>query len=91
MHLPYFCEMVSYCNKHLERSNLLRRWNLHLTGITPTICHLKLVSDVMLCKDRSKKLKIVSFGCRECMLKLLRFGSFLRSFLLASMASNVYN
>jgi hypothetical protein len=55
------------------------------------ICHLKFVTNVVLCKDSSKELEIVGFGCAECVGKLLCFGVFLGGFLLVSMASNVHN
>ena len=53
------------------------------------ICHLKLVSDVMFCKDCGKELKIIRSSGAEGVRKLLCFCFFFGSFLLASVASNV--
>lgn len=44
----------------------------------------------MFCKDSGKELKIIGSSCAEGVRKLLRFGVFLGSFLLASVASNVH-
>jgi hypothetical protein len=47
----------------------------------------------MFCKDSSKELEIVGFGCRECVCKLLRLRVFFGGFLFVSMAagSTVHN
>jgi hypothetical protein len=55
------------------------------------ICNLKLITNVVLGKDSSKKLEVVGFGCAESVRKLLRFGVFLGGFLLVSFASNVHS
>jgi len=54
------------------------------------ICHLKLVADVMFCKNSGKELKIIGFSSAKGVRELLHFGVFLGSFLLASMASDVH-
>jgi hypothetical protein len=73
------------------KKNLLRRWDLHLTGVAPTIRHLKPIIDVVFCKDSGKELKIVSFSRAECMHELLCFGILFGGFLFVSVASNVHN
>ncbi len=55
------------------------------------ICHLKLVTNVVLGKDSGKEIKIVGSSHTESMSKLLHFGVFLDSFLLVSLASNVHD
>jgi hypothetical protein len=55
------------------------------------ICNLKLVTNVVLGKDGSKKLEIVGFDHAESVRKLLRFSVFLGGFLLVSFASDVHS
>jgi hypothetical protein len=78
--------------KRFEWKNLLWRWNLHFTGVASTICHLKFVTNLVLCKNSRKKLEVVRFGRAKCVRKLLYFDVFLGSrFLLVSLFSNVHN
>ena len=75
----------------VKRNDLRRRWNLHLTGVMPTICNLKFVTNVVLCKESSEKVKVVGFGHAESVWKLLRLDVFLGSFLLVSLSSNMHS
>jgi hypothetical protein len=52
---------------------------------------LKLVTNVVLGKDGSKKLEVVGFGRAESVRELLRFGVLLGGFLLVSFASNMHS
>ena len=54
------------------------------------IHHLKLVPDVVFCKDCGKELKVIGSSGAEGVRKLLCFGVFLGSFLLASVAVSVH-
>ena len=65
---------------------------LHLTGVAPMIRHLKLVTDVVFCKDSGKEIKIVGFGQTEGVRELLCFGVPFDSFLLlVSLARDIKN
>jgi len=81
--------IVSFCYKWFKTNDLLWRGNLHLTGVALTICHLEPVTNMVLCKDNGKELKIVWFSCTEGVDKLLCFGVSLSSLLLVLLASNM--
>jgi hypothetical protein len=57
----------------------------------PTICNLKLITNVVLGKDGSKKLEVVGFHYAESVRKLLCFDVFLGGFLLVSFVSDVHS